>query len=128
MSLRLTIENIAQELKDELEHSASDGTTDTLSTTAERLDHCSYHGHSPGDSRRRQYHQRNNHPRTNTEILEALKRLVDKQDREEQEDEVMQEWREVAQKVDRILFWVFLTGTLGSTILILVIAPAMKIL
>ena len=62
--------------------------------------------------------------KTNEEILNSLKRILEKHEKEDRDYEVVQEWRRVAQCVDRILFFIFLIATLTSTIGILVIAPA----
>lgn len=62
--------------------------------------------------------------KTNEEILNSLKRILEKHEREDRDYEVVQEWRRVAQCVDRILFFVFLIATFFSTIGVLVIAPS----
>ena len=121
VSLKLTIENIAQELKDELDH--SENATD-ISSSADG----GYQTGGGNDKCSRRNTRRNNHQRTNQDILDALKRLVSKQEKEEHDDELMHEWRELAQIVDRVLFWLFFVGTFGSTVLILVVAPAYRFL
>ncbi|XP_064609290.1 neuronal acetylcholine receptor subunit beta-3-like [Liolophura sinensis] len=60
------------------------------------------------------------------DILNYLKLLVAKSDAEEFECEVINEWKQVALVVDRLLFWFFLTVTVASTLLILVIIPTLK--
>ncbi|XP_052283564.1 neuronal acetylcholine receptor subunit alpha-10-like [Dreissena polymorpha] len=62
--------------------------------------------------------------KTNEEILTSLKRILEKHEKEDRDYEVVQEWRRVAQCVDRILFFIFFIATFSSTIGILVIAPA----
>lgn len=62
--------------------------------------------------------------KTNEEILNSLKRILEKHEKEDRDYEVVQEWRRVAQCVDRILFFIFLIATFSSTLAILVIAPA----
>lgn len=64
--------------------------------------------------------------KTNEEILNSLKRILEKHEKEDRDYEVVQEWRRVAQCVDRILFFIFLIATFSSTIGILVIAPAFQ--
>ena len=64
----------------------------------------------------------------NQDILEALKTIIRKYEREDIYEEMLYEWRKVAAVVDRFLFWVFLVGTIASTLLILVIAPFTKML
>ncbi|XP_074650100.1 neuronal acetylcholine receptor subunit alpha-10-like [Tubulanus polymorphus] len=129
MSLKLTIENIAQEIREELENTSSDATADSISSAAgERADSCTYHSPRSNHHTSSRAAAGNNYPRTNQEILIALKKIIEKHDREEQEDEVIQEWREVAQRVDRVLFWIFLSATFCSSLFILVIAPMGKLL
>lgn len=62
--------------------------------------------------------------KTNEEILNSLKRILEKHEKEDRDYEVVQEWRRVAQCADRILFFIFLIATFSSTLAILVIAPA----
>ena len=64
--------------------------------------------------------------RTNDDILNALKRILKRYERDDDEDELIHEWRLVALGVDRILFWVFVFGTLSSTTIVLIVAPIMK--
>ncbi|WAR00650.1 ACH10-like protein [Mya arenaria] len=62
--------------------------------------------------------------KTNEEILHSLKRILEKHEKEDRDYEVIQEWRRVAQAVDRILFFIFLLATFASTLGLLVVAPA----
>ncbi|XP_052792185.1 acetylcholine receptor subunit alpha-1-A-like [Mya arenaria] len=64
--------------------------------------------------------------KTNEEILHSLKRILEKHEKEDRDYEVIQEWRRVAQAVDRILFFIFLLATFASTLGLLVVAPAVK--
>ena len=68
----------------------------------------------------------NNLSKTNEEILNSLKRILEKHEKEDRDYEVIQEWRRVAQCVDRVLFFIFLVATVSSTIGILVLAPALQ--
>ena len=63
---------------------------------------------------------------SNKSILEALKTVLERYEREDTSGAIVFEWRQVAIHVDRILFWVFLVGTLTSTIVLLVILPLVK--
>ena len=63
---------------------------------------------------------------TNSEILNALRKIIERYDRDDTEGEQIYEWRQVALGVDRLLFWIFLFGTLSSTIIVLIIAPVTK--
>ena len=67
---------------------------------------------------------RHRSPRSYEDVLLSLTRILDKHENEEKDYEIMQEWRRLAQTVDRILFFIFLFGTVLSTLAILVIAPA----
>lgn len=60
------------------------------------------------------------------DVLMSLKRILERHEREEREFESVQDWRRLAQTVDRILFFFFLFLTVGSTLAILVITPAMQ--
>ena len=62
--------------------------------------------------------------KTNEEILNSLKRILEKHEKEDREYDVIQDWRRVAQCVDRILFFIFLAATTMSTVGLLVLAPA----
>ena len=64
--------------------------------------------------------------KTNDEILQSLKRILEKHEREDKDYEMIKDWRRVAQVIDRILFIIFFLATTWSTIGILVIAPASR--
>jgi nicotinic acetylcholine receptor, invertebrate len=49
--------------------------------------------------------------------------LLRRYDRDDAVALVTHEWRRLAVIVDKILFWIFLVGTLASTIVILVLIP-----
>ncbi|XP_053405080.1 neuronal acetylcholine receptor subunit alpha-7-like [Mercenaria mercenaria] len=81
--------------------------------------------HSQSENNRRNKRRANsNLGKTNEEILNSLKRILEKHEKEDRDYEIIQEWRRVAQCVDRILFFIFLIATVSSTLGILVIAPA----
>ena len=179
--LRLTIENLAQELKDELDNcTAADYTLPLepsaphptgssrhsrhekdppyyheavakyppLSSQGRGIPHVNQHGRHPyqGPSNHHTCHlgagqsgaasaSTAGHTgsgtgtattRTNEEILNALRKIIERYERDDSEEEMMYEWRQVALAVDRILFWIFFIGTLSSTILILIVAPITK--
>ena len=146
--LRLTMENLAQELKEELDHCSSEfGVESSGAERRRNNDPPFYHEvaqhnrhHHPFSSQDR--NQAANHScgsattsgtggsatRTNEEILNALKKIIERYERDDSEEEMIYEWRQVALVVDRILFWIFLLGTLSSTIMILIVAPITKVL
>lgn len=76
------------------------------------------------NNRRTKRRSNSNLSKTNEEILNSLKRILEKHEKEDRDYEVIQEWRRVAQCVDRILFFIFLVATFTSTVAILVVAPA----
>ena len=53
-------------------------------------------------------------------------RILERHEREEKEYESVQDWRRLAQTVDRILFFFFLFLTVASTLAVLVIAPSLQ--
>lgn len=56
--------------------------------------------------------------------LLSLTKLLEKHEVEEQEYGDMQDWRQIAQIVDRIMFVFFLVATITSTLAVLVVVPA----
>nr|XP_011439437.1 neuronal acetylcholine receptor subunit alpha-10 [Crassostrea gigas] len=132
MSLRATLENIAQELQNEaqLENGVMADTivTDGQGTTLHNETRCDVRL-LPNDNHqrpRRGIQVKNLHTKSHEEIVRNLQSILDKHEKEDRDYEIIQEWRKVAQVVDRILFWIFLFGTLSSTLIILVITPAVK--
>lgn len=91
----------------------------------ESIPNCSHNNtsHDRNENSRRSK-RRSTLNKTNEEILQSLKRILDKHEKEDKNYELIQEWRRIAQCVDRILFFIFLLSTLSSTIGLLVIAPA----
>lgn len=64
---------------------------------------------------------------SNMFLLERhLKHLIQKQKLEEDRNEIVNEWKLMAIIMDRLLFWLFTTFTLLSTILCLIIIPFLK--
>ncbi|XP_071103597.1 neuronal acetylcholine receptor subunit alpha-10-like [Haliotis cracherodii] len=60
------------------------------------------------------------------ELLRYLKLIVEKNDDEDRANEMNDEWKQVALVVDRLMFWLFMFITLFSTLVVLVIVPAVK--
>ena len=60
------------------------------------------------------------------EILKYLRFMMQKSDGEDAENDIVDEWKQVALVVDRLFFWLFLLLTILSTILLLVVVPAFK--
>ena len=59
-------------------------------------------------------------------ISKHLKILVSKHDSEEEYQDIINEWRLIAQIMDRFLFWLFLIGSTLSSVSILVFKPMGK--
>ena len=164
LSLRLTIENLSQELKSDLDN--YDHRSRPSSTDANNIQYAQKYNPDPrlGDKRRgRRYaSQYNDHlsnslcdstpcrysssyrdvinqydnvtspllnstgascTKTNEEILGVLKNIIGRYEQGDHRDQILHEWRQIAAGVDTILFWIFFVGTLGSTLIVLVIAP-----
>lgn len=69
--------------------------------------------------------RRSQKPKTSYEdALLSLIKLLERHEVEEKEYGDMQDWRRLAQVVDRILFVFFLVATISSTLVVLVIVPA----
>jgi len=60
------------------------------------------------------------------ELLKSIKLLVGKQEDIEAQNVMVAEWRLVAQVVDKVLFWVFTTVTIVSSLLFLIVLPMYK--
>jgi hypothetical protein len=64
---------------------------------------------------------------SNMYLLERhLKHLVTKQKHEEDRNEIINEWKLMALIMDRLLFWLFTSLTILSTIVCLIIIPCLK--
>lgn len=64
---------------------------------------------------------------SNMSLLEKhLKHLIDKQKREEEKNEIINEWKLMALIMDQLLFWIFTGLTVLSTVLCLIIIPCLK--
>lgn len=63
---------------------------------------------------------------TKEKITNHLRILVAQQDFEEHHQDIVNEWRYVAQVMDRILFWIFLMAAIISSVMILVVEPLKK--
>ena len=131
LSLKLTIENLAQELKEEIEN--NERTTAETALNHERvtmIDPQVDYGNTQNQNDRRHNvaFTRFGSAKANEDILTALKQIIDRYERDDVDEQIMQEWRQVAQVVDKLLFWIFLTGTVISTSLVLIAAPVTRML
>jgi hypothetical protein len=57
------------------------------------------------------------------EVLKTLQVLISRQELDDECEEIANEWRQVAQVIDRLLFWVFLLATVVITLVLLIIIP-----
>jgi len=57
------------------------------------------------------------------QMLTALRRIISRYDSDDVAAQLLDEWRRLAVVVDKILFWVFLVATVGSTLVTLVVIP-----
>lgn len=111
-NLRLTIDNMQDEMKDSQEYSSNESMSNlNLSdyTNMNHRRHCSRQNKVVQD-----------------EILKTLRHLTLKQEQEENQKRIAHEWRQIAQLIDTILFWFFLVGTFASSVTLLVILPLMN--
>lgn len=60
------------------------------------------------------------------DVLKYLKVMVAKSDAEDEETYIVDEWKQVALVVDRLLFWSFLCITIISTVILLVVVPGIR--
>ncbi|TKR95138.1 hypothetical protein L596_009346 [Steinernema carpocapsae] len=56
-------------------------------------------------------------------LFRTLEMLIKRQEIEDQCNALANEWRQVAQVIDRLLFWIFLVATVFITLLLLIIIP-----
>ncbi|KAK0422424.1 hypothetical protein QR680_007564 [Steinernema hermaphroditum] len=59
----------------------------------------------------------------NLRLFRTLEMLIKRQEIEDQSNALANEWRQVAQVIDRLLFWIFLVATVFITLLLLIIIP-----
>ncbi|CAJ0954853.1 unnamed protein product, partial [Mesorhabditis belari] len=60
----------------------------------------------------------------NEKLLKALQILIKRQQLEDDGQVLANEWRQVAQVIDRLLFWIFLIATTAITTTLLIIIPS----
>lgn len=119
VSLKMTMENLADELKQELDagHGNDGGVGGSVPSSSRTP------GGPPGPAGDAIHRQA---ALSNQEILRALQKVVERYELDDREEATVYEWRQMAVAVDRVLFWVFMVGTLSSTVLILGIVPLTK--
>ncbi|XP_033750129.1 neuronal acetylcholine receptor subunit alpha-9-like [Pecten maximus] len=60
------------------------------------------------------------------EILNRLQILIQKEEEKEKSDALAKRWMEASEVIDRFLFWVFVLGTVISSVFLLMIYPTIK--
>lgn len=60
------------------------------------------------------------------EILNRLQILIQKEEEKEKCDALAKRWMEASEVIDRFMFWVFVMGTLVSSVFLLMIYPTLK--
>ena len=60
------------------------------------------------------------------EALKYLRLLVAKSEEEDNQTAIMDEWKQVALVIDKLLFWTFLFVTIATVIVVLVVVPALS--
>ncbi|CAN7992835.1 unnamed protein product, partial [Ixodes hexagonus] len=64
--------------------------------------------------------------RVQEEVLRTLRYLLEKQEREDRTTRTVNEWRQMALVIDRVLFWIFLVMTVMSSLTFLVFIPIQR--
>ncbi|XP_046373223.1 neuronal acetylcholine receptor subunit alpha-10-like isoform X2 [Haliotis rufescens] len=60
------------------------------------------------------------------EVLARLQELIFREEEKEKEDNMCREWQEAAEVIDRFMFWIFITGTVSVTLVLLIVLPMTK--
>ncbi len=133
---RLKVESLAQELTDEFDNSY----TTEIGTEVPNT-HFGTRYHPPGyvevnqtdhsQAKRPQHFENLGNSRhkcfkTNEDILGALEKIIDRYEEDDNIEDRIYEWRQVAVAVDRILFWIFFFVTTASTVIVLIVIPATR--
>jgi len=135
VSLKLTLDHLAKELKQEMDNGK-------LSLSKYQMDHAAQqNSDQEGEEFLGKFNDNENRNKDmlekasdsslscqagTSDVLRALQRIVEKYEREDTDGVVIYEWRQIAISVDNILFSVFLVATLVSTVVVLVIVPYAK--
>ncbi|CAI4226524.1 unnamed protein product [Auanema sp. JU1783] len=68
--------------------------------------------------------RRRSNEEVQTKLIKTLQVLIRRQQKEDDSEKMANEWRQVAQVIDRLLFWIFLVATVMITSILLVFIPA----
>ena len=60
------------------------------------------------------------------ELTRVIKSLLEKEEKQSEEDQIRREWRQLAMAVDRWLFWAFFFVTTVSTLCFIVVVPGIN--
>ncbi|CAM1313573.1 Uncharacterised protein r2_g2412 [Pycnogonum litorale] len=108
--LRMTVENIHDELRENRPDYSSNESLGNLN-----LSDYTNMNHKRRISR--------NNKIVQDEILKTLRHLIAKQEQDETHLRIVHEWRQIAELIDRLLFWFFFAITFTSSLILLVILP-----
>lgn len=140
-SLRDTIENLAQELKEDQYEPCSAARQHNTGRSREKADDFYDSNIISEENETNQRHGTNYYPqpdfsaarrfayqgmKSNTDILNHMKKIIDRYEKEDSQDDLLFQWKQVAVAVDKILFCIFLFATASATVVILIVAPITK--
>lgn len=60
------------------------------------------------------------------EVIKTLLMLISRQELDDECESIANEWRQVAQVIDRLFFWLFLVATVAITVVLLIIIPLIR--
>lgn len=81
---------------------------------------CTCNGNGNGQS------QGQNRQALQNEVIRTLQMLVSRQELEDECEDIANEWRQVAQVIDRLLFWIFFVATVAITFILLIFIPLIR--
>lgn len=117
-SFRLTVDSLHEELKDMNPDITCNESASGDLTSGKRRSHQIPTSKVNGSSSGTQCSAR-----IQEEILRSLRYIVQRQEQEDHRIRVVNEWRQIALVIDRILFWIFFIVTVMSSLSFLVIVP-----
>lgn len=117
-SFRLTVDSLHEELKeinpDQTCNESSSGDLNSGKRRSHQIPSSKVNGSSTGS---------HCSTRIQEEILRTLRYILQRQEQEDHRIRVVNEWRQIALVIDRILFWIFFVVTVVSSLSFLVIVP-----
>ncbi|WKX88903.1 hypothetical protein Q1695_008496 [Nippostrongylus brasiliensis] len=125
MSVRVAMDDMRNEIINEMGPDLLNGGSTGLETPPSRLDSLMFnvpHTEISVDQNR-VTRRRPRGDEIQTKLLKTLQILIKRQENEDASERRANEWRHVAQVIDRLLFWVFLVATVIITFVLLVLIP-----